>query len=64
MTGVTWPSTYQVSGTRPPLDPLKEKFMKRRHVNKADSASKFRSNVNRTKKINIFPGPMRGGIRL
>ncbi|WNK12541.1 MAG: hypothetical protein [Microvirus sp.] len=38
--------------------------MKRRHVNKAQSASKFRSNVNVTKRININPSPMRGGIRL
>ncbi|WNK12645.1 MAG: hypothetical protein [Microvirus sp.] len=38
--------------------------MKRRHVNKAQSASKFRSNVNRTKVINVNTSPMRGGIRL
>lgn len=33
-------------------------------VNKGRSARKFRKNVSRTKGANIFPGPMRGGIRL
>lgn len=37
--------------------------MFRRHVNKTRSAAKFKSNVRRTKSINL-KGPMRGGIRL
>lgn len=38
--------------------------MPRKPVNKAYSAKKFRKTVNRTKRINIAPPPMRGGIRL
>lgn len=37
--------------------------MKRRSVNKAASAAKFRRGSGRTKVINMT-GPMRGGIRL
>ena len=38
--------------------------MKRVHVNKAHSAKKFRSNVARTKGINLPRTVMRGGFRL
>lgn len=38
--------------------------MKRMKVSKGASASKFRNAVGRTKRINISPTPMRGGIRL
>lgn len=37
--------------------------MYRKHVNKHRSAAQFRSNVGRTKALNM-KGPMRGGIRL
>lgn len=36
----------------------------RSYVSKGLSAKKFRKNVKRTKGVNIFSGPMRGGIRL
>lgn len=36
----------------------------RRSVSKVSSVRKFRKNVSRTKAPNIFPAPMRGGIRL
>lgn len=35
----------------------------RRPVNKHSSAKQFRKNVSRTKKVNIKPRSMRGGIR-
>lgn len=38
--------------------------MKRQNVSKGASASKFRNSVGRTKRINVAPTPMRGGIRL
>lgn len=38
--------------------------MRRMHVNKHSSASKFRANVSRTKAPNVRPHPMRGGFRL
>lgn len=38
--------------------------MKRRHVNKGRSARSFRGAVSKTKRINVAPPPMRGGIRL
>lgn len=38
--------------------------MKRYSVNKAHSAQKFKAQMGRTKKINIAPNPMRGGIRM
>lgn len=38
--------------------------MKRFGVNKSRSARKFRSQVSRTKRMNVGPPPMRGGIRL
>lgn len=38
--------------------------MKRFSVNKQASAAKFKSQVSRTKKLNLRVGPMRGGIRL
>lgn len=38
--------------------------LKRRYVNKASSAAKFRGQSARTNKRNITAGPMRGGIRL
>lgn len=38
--------------------------MFRRPVNKYSSAKKFRSNVRRTKAVNMRLNPMRGGIRL
>lgn len=37
--------------------------MRRRPVNKRRSAAQFRSNLKRTKAVNV-KGPMRGGIRL
>lgn len=37
--------------------------MYRKNVNKSRSAAQFRSNVGRTKALNM-KGPMRGGIRL
>lgn len=36
----------------------------RSRVNKGRSASKFRSNVSRTKSVNLRSTPMRGGWRL
>lgn len=36
----------------------------RHPVNKSKSAHRFRSNVSRTKRINLAPPVMRGGIRL
>lgn len=33
-------------------------------VNKGRSASKFRSQISKTKYANVKAGPMRGGIRL
>lgn len=36
----------------------------RRSVNKRASAKKFRSNLQRTKALNVRPQPMRGGFRL
>lgn len=36
----------------------------RKHVNKRKSASKFRKSIAKTKRINVAPPPMRGGIRL
>ena len=38
--------------------------MHRKSVNKGRSASQFRSNVRKTKAINMRGAPMRGGIRL
>lgn len=38
--------------------------MKRYPVNKSKSAGQFRRNVGRTKRLNFYAGPMRGGIRL
>lgn len=38
--------------------------VKRGFVNKRKSASKFRKGASRTKRVNVSPGPMRGGIRL
>lgn len=38
--------------------------MRRHHVNKHKAARKFRSQVSRTKSINMRGAPMRGGIRL
>jgi len=38
--------------------------MRRSPVNKQASASQFRRNVGKTKRMNIAPAPMRGGIRL
>jgi len=38
--------------------------MHRRPVSKGRSAAQFRSNVGRTKALNIKQGPIRGGIRL
>lgn len=38
--------------------------MRRRYVNKSRSARKFRSHMNRTKRINVAPPPMRGGFRI
>lgn len=40
------------------------KPLKRKPVNKHSSAKQFRKNVSKTKKVNIAPNPMRGGIRL
>lgn len=40
------------------------KPLKRKPVNKSASAKKFRKNVSKTKKPNVAPAPMRGGIRL
>lgn len=56
-------------GPSPPSRPLhqdcfKEIFMHRYPVNKGKSAHKFKSNVGRTKSINMKGAPMRGGIRL
>ena len=36
----------------------------RKHVGKKHSARKFRSQVGRTKAVNLRGAPMRGGIRL
>lgn len=38
--------------------------LKRKHVNKGHSASKFRRNVGKTQPVNMRGAPMRGGIRL
>lgn len=38
--------------------------VKRFHSNKRQSAHKFRKNVSHTKRVNVSPTPMRGGIRL
>lgn len=38
--------------------------LRRGHVNKGRSASKFRRNSGRTRGANMQPSPMRGGIRL
>lgn len=38
--------------------------MPRYNVNKARSARKFRKSTMKTKRINVAPPPMRGGIRL
>lgn len=38
--------------------------LKRSHVSKGKSASKFRSNVSKTKMPNLRAAPMRGGWRL
>lgn len=38
--------------------------MRRYPVNKQRAARKFRSQIGRTKAINIRPKPMRGGFRL
>lgn len=38
--------------------------MYRHRVNKRRSARKFRSQVGRTKRINMRGAPMRGGIRM
>lgn len=38
--------------------------MPRYHVNKGRSAKSFRKTMNKTKRINVAPNPMRGGIRL
>lgn len=38
--------------------------MKRMHVNKRKSASKFRKQISHTKSVNVAQGPMRGGWRL
>lgn len=38
--------------------------MKRSPVNKQKSAKQFKRNVSKTKRANIAPAPMRGGIRL
>jgi len=39
-------------------------FVKRKAVSKYKSASKFRKNVGRTKKVNLSLTPQRGGWRL
>lgn len=36
----------------------------RKHVNKRHSAKKFRRATAHTRRINVAPAPMRGGIRL
>jgi hypothetical protein len=38
--------------------------MRRRSVNKNRSARSFRKGASHTRRINIAPPPMRGGIRL
>jgi hypothetical protein len=38
--------------------------MKRRQMNKQQAAKNFNRSSSRTKKINLAPPPMRGGIRL
>lgn len=40
------------------------KPVKRVPVNKAKSAKQFRKGASKTKKPNVSPAPMRGGIRL
>lgn len=37
---------------------------KRFNVSKSGSAKKFRGQVAKTKSVNVWAGPMRGGIRL
>lgn len=39
-------------------------FVKRSHVRKGKSASKFRRNVRKTKAVNVCSAPQRGGWRL
>lgn len=36
----------------------------RKPVSKNRSARRFRSNVGRTKRVNVAPPPMRGGLRI
>jgi len=36
----------------------------RHNVNKGKAAGKFRKQIGKTKRVNIAPPPMRGGIRL
>ncbi|WNK12787.1 MAG: hypothetical protein [Microvirus sp.] len=38
--------------------------MKRMNANKQQSAKRFNQHQQKTKKINLAPPPMRGGIRL
>ncbi|WNK14070.1 MAG: hypothetical protein [Microvirus sp.] len=38
--------------------------VQRSHVNKSHSAQKFRRHAGTTKRANVSPTPMRGGIRL
>jgi len=38
--------------------------VQRKTVAKHGSAKKFRRNIQKTKSVNLSPGPMRGGIRL
>lgn len=43
---------------------VSEHEMPRMHVHKGNSARKFRKTMLKTKRINVAPPPMRGGIRL
>lgn len=36
----------------------------RKRVHKGSSVRRFKHQVSRTKRLNVGPGPMRGGIRL
>lgn len=38
--------------------------MKRHRISKRKSKAIFRKGVNKTKKVNIMPRPMRGGFRI
>lgn len=38
--------------------------MKRRRISKRKSKAIFRKGVNKTKKVNVMPRPMRGGFRI